>query len=169
MTIRTRPARTTEVVVSVPGKGTLDASFSDPYSCDPTSGAATADYTITGGSGSLQGASGSGTVTNTGTPPNVTDTWAGTIDAPSYQFDLTPPTLKGPRSIERLAPRHATHLRLRYTVTATDATDGPVPVRCKPRSGSRFKIGRTRVACKATDHSANTATLRFTVTIKHRR
>jgi hypothetical protein len=41
-----------------------------------------------------------------------------------------------------------------FVVTATDAVAGRVPVRCLPRSGTQFSIGRTRVHCSATDTSA---------------
>jgi hypothetical protein len=39
----------------------------------------------------------------------------------------------------------------------------------RPRSGSRFRVGRTRVTCSATDTSANTRKATFTVTVKPRR
>jgi hypothetical protein len=54
-------AKWSPVVVTIAGKGQLDASFTDPYTCDPTSGAAVADFTITGGTGQYQGATGTGT------------------------------------------------------------------------------------------------------------
>jgi hypothetical protein len=60
-------------------------------------------------------------------------------------------------------------VRVTYKVTATDDVDGPVPVACRPSSGSRFKIGRTIVTCSASDKTGNTATARFTVTVKRRR
>jgi hypothetical protein len=41
-----------------------------------------------------------------------------------------------------------------------------VPVSCKPRPGSLFRVGRTKVTCKAVDSSGNTVTGRFTVTVK---
>lgn len=48
--------------------------------------------------------------------------------------------------------------RIRYTATATDAHDGPVPVTCTPASGSFFPIGTTTVTCSATDAAGNTGT-----------
>jgi len=47
--------------------------------------------------------------------------------------------------------------------------DGAVAVSCRPASGSRFKIGRTNVTCSAADKTGNTATARFTVTVKRKR
>jgi hypothetical protein len=57
-------------------------------------------------------------------------------------------------------------VRVIYKVTASDAVDGSVPVSCQPRSGSRFKIGRTFVKCSATDTSANAETESFSVKVK---
>ena len=158
----------TPVVVNVAGKGKLDVSFTDPYTCDPTSGAAVADFTISGGTGPYQDATGTGTVTNAGSPPNVTDTWSGTLDAPDTTFDLTPPTIHAPNDIMRFV-RNGTHSRrVNYQVTATDAADGTVPVNCKPRSGSQFKLGRTHVTCTASDTSANTTRTTFTIRVARR-
>lgn len=43
-----------------------------------------------------------------------------------------------------------------YSVTATDAIDGNVPVTCTPASGSTFGPGVTQVVCEATDSNGNT-------------
>ena len=43
-----------------------------------------------------------------------------------------------------------------------------MPAVCRPKSGSRFKIGKTTVRCEATDSSANVAKASFTVTVKRR-
>jgi hypothetical protein len=59
--------------------------------------------------------------------------------------------------------------RVTYKVRAVDAVDGPVRVACAPKSGSRFKIGRTRVGCSAVDQSGNEQTATFTVIVKARR
>jgi hypothetical protein len=67
------------------------------------------------------------------------------------------------------APRKAKSERVRFQVTDADAVDGPVPVRCRPSSGSRFRTGRNAVRCSATDADEDTATARFTVTVKRRR
>ena len=53
-----------------------------------------------------------------------------------------------------------------YSVNATDATDGPVPAACLPKSGSVFPVGRTTVTCTPVDGSGNTATARFAISVK---
>lgn len=49
--------------------------------------------------------------------------------------------------------------------TAVDLVDGPVPVTCKPGSGSTFPLGTTAVACSATDAHGNTATSPGAITV----
>jgi hypothetical protein len=131
-------------------------------------------YTITGGSGIYAGASGSGTVKRklggpTATGRHGTETWNGTLSVPGLEFDVTAPTLSGARGKTVSAPRGAKTVRVRFTVTARDDVDGTLPVTCRPRSGSRFKFGRTRVTCSATDKSGNTSAARFIVTVRARR
>jgi hypothetical protein len=128
-------------------------------------------YRITGGTGVYAGASGSGTVERklggaTATGRHGTETWSGTLSAPGLEFDTTRPTFTGATNRTVRAAKNATKARVRFTVTAQDDRDGVIPVRCNPRSGSRFRIGRTRVTCEATDVSANTATASFTVTVR---
>jgi hypothetical protein len=98
------------------------------------------------------------------------DHWDGTITAPAWDtVDLTPPTINGAANKIVQAPRDVRSVRVRYRVTATDNADGKVPVHCKPKSGSRFKVRhRTRVRCTATDLSANTATASFLVIVRRR-
>ncbi len=52
-----------------------------------------------------------------------------------------------------------------FPATAIDAVDGELPVSCEPESGSRFKVGTTKVTCEATDSAGNTGkdTAEFTV------
>jgi HYR domain len=131
-------------------------------------------YTITGGTGIYAGASGSGTVERrlggtTATGRNGTETWKGTLSVPGLEFDTTRPTITGATNKTVRAAKHARTARVRFTVTAQDDKDGVVPVKCTPRSGSRFRIGRTRVTCEATDASANTAAASFTVTVRARK
>ncbi|HKR64819.1 MAG TPA: HYR domain-containing protein [Thermoanaerobaculia bacterium] len=52
-----------------------------------------------------------------------------------------------------------------YTVTATDALDGDVPVTCSPASGSAFPAGETTVLCVAHDDHFNYAFGSFLVTV----
>jgi hypothetical protein len=131
-------------------------------------------YTITGGSGLYAGASGSGTVERRLGEPTATgrhgpETWTGTLDVPGLEYDTAPPTFSGATSKTVRAAKGARTARVRFTVTAQDDRDGAVPAGCTPRSGSRFRIGRTRVTCEATDGSANTAAASFTVTVRARK
>jgi hypothetical protein len=87
---------------------------------------------------------------------------------PGYAFDLTPPTISGAKNRTVRVPHRAKSARVKYTVTAVDDVDSNVPVTCRPRSGSPFRLGHTRVACSATDTSANTRKATFTITVKRR-
>jgi hypothetical protein len=127
------------------------------------------DFTITGGTGTYDGASGSGMLQRSVSAGFGTERWIGTLVVPGLEFDVTPPTLSGTTSKTVRAPKGAKRVRVTYTVRASDAVDGQLPVTCLPRSGSRFPIGRTVVRCSATDSSANTATARFIVTVRPRR
>jgi hypothetical protein len=138
---------------------------------------ATQAFTVTGGTGAYVGASGSGTLTRVAGLPGLNvmgeDTWTGTLVVPGLEFevevDRIAPTITGATSKTVRAPRKAKRVRVTYQVTATDDVDGAVAVSCRPASGSRFKIGRTNVTCSAADKTGNTATARFTVTVKRKR
>jgi hypothetical protein len=163
------------VVFTVAGKGSVDVSTSGT-GCLSRDGTliATETFAITGGSGAYAGASGSGTIeTHFNLPGTSTfrgaDIWAGTLIVPGYAFDLTPPTIKGAKNRAVRVPNSARRARVKYSVTAVDDVDSDVPVTCRPRSGSRFRVGRTRVTCSATDTSANTRKATFTVTVTRRR
>ena len=67
------------------------------------------------------------------------------------------------------AKKGTKNARVVFTVTGQDDKDGAVATACTPRSGSRFKVGRTRVRCSATDSSGNQATASFAVTVKRSR
>jgi hypothetical protein len=160
----------------VVGKGELDVSVAEGAECVANEEVRTQTqrFVITGGTGIYAGGSGSGKVERvlggeTPTGRRGTETWTGTLDVPGLEFDVTPPTLSGAVGKTVRAPRHAKRVRVRFTVTAQDAVDGSLPVRCRPRSGSRFKLGKTRVTCAATDKSGNTATAKFIVTVRARR
>jgi hypothetical protein len=124
------------------------------------------DFTITGGTGTYDGASGSGTVKRALGGGVGTETWTGTLVVPGVEFDVAPPTLNGaaPRTVR--APKGAKSVRVIYRVSARDDVYGVVPAMCSPRSGSRFPIGRTVVTCVASDTSGNTATAKFLITVK---
>ena len=160
----------TTALLEVAGKGELQLAV-DRYrgECISSSLNLSRAFTITGGSGIYAGASGGGTVTHQAveTPSGSVgrDTWTGTLNVPGLEFDVTPPTLSGAVNKKVRARRGSKRVRVTYRVTASDAVDGSVPVSCLPRSGSRFKIGRTFVRCSATDTSANAKTGRFRVTV----
>lgn len=165
-TARLRVAGKGDIELRVHGTGT---------SClERVSGAllATESFTVTGGSGIYAGASGSGTINHRSEGPPAwqgRDTWAGTLVVPGLEFDLTPPAFTGAVAKVVRAPRGVKRVRVRYSVTATDNVDGAVSATCQPRSGLRFRIGRTTVRCSATDASANIGSTRFIVTVKRRR
>jgi HYR domain len=162
------------VRLSVPGKGEI-ALRVDGTGCVSRVAPplrADASFTITGGTGRYVGASGSGTYVDVSHGPPTwrgTDTWTGTLVVPGLNFDLTPPTLTGAVNRAIRAPRRLKRVRVTFAVRAQDDLDGALPVTCRPRSGSWFNIGRTRVHCSATDTSGNTGTATFTVTVKRRR
>jgi len=159
----------------VAGKGEIDVAtpdtpcvpiFEDEFQLRP--------FTVTGGTGNYAGASGSGTLTPSLGPlgkegRHGTETWAGTLTLPGLEFDLTAPTIAGATSKTVKAKKGAKSARVVFRVTAQDDRDGALPVSCSPRSGFAFPIGKTRVACRASDTSANAAKASFTVTVKRRR
>jgi hypothetical protein len=155
-------------VLEIAGRGRIDLSVAGPV-CGTRSPTPVGPLyaTVTGGSGRYAGASGS-LVFNSYVSPTDTsrDTWSGSLTVPGLDFDLARPVLAGAVAKTVRAPREARRVRVRYAVTARDAVDGVVPVACAPRSGSRFRRGRTVVQCSATDSSANTATKRFVVTVR---
>lgn len=134
----------------------------------------TQNFAITGGTGIYAGASGSGTLERLlGSASDSgrfgTETWSGTLTVPSLEFDTTAPTLSGARAKTVRAKKRAKNVRVVFAVTAQDDKDGALAAACTPRSGSRFKVGRTRVSCSATDSSGNRAAASFTVTVKRAR
>ena len=159
-------------VLMVHGKGTIDLSVHPPNGCVvPTTGVLNGSlaFTVTGGSGAYAGASGQGTLESRGGPGTTgrnTDTFGGSLTVAGSVFDLTRPVLSGAISKTVQAPKGSSAVRVIYKVTARDPGHGSVGVLCKPRSGSRFKLGRTSVLCSATDGSGNKATARFTITVK---
>jgi hypothetical protein len=162
-----KPLATTGRLV-VAGKGELHFSLAEGAQCvdlEPVRNEPQ-NFTITGGTGSYQGASGSGTVGRSLGGGVGSETWTGTLVAPGVEFDVTPPTLSGATSKTVRAPKGVKRVRVTYKVTASDNADSQVPVTCAPRSGSRFVIGRTVVKCSATDSSANTANASFRITVR---
>jgi HYR domain-containing protein len=91
---------------------------------------------------------------------------AGVLDGPSFRVDTTAPQLSGAHNRSVKVRRGAKRARVRFLVFAYDAVDGDVGVICTPRSGSLFKLGRTKVVCSATDASGNTAKAKFVVKVR---
>lgn len=165
-----KPLATTGRLV-VTGRGEIHFALADGSRCiaqEPLRNEPQ-DFTITGGTGTYDGASGSGRFERAVSSGLGTERWIGTLVVPGLEFDVMPPTLSGTRSKTVRAPKGAKRVRVTYTVMARDAVDGRVPVTCVPRSGSRRPIGRTVVRCSATDSSANTSTARLIVTVRPRR
>jgi HYR domain len=161
-----KPLATTGRLV-VAGKGEINFALAQGARCvdvEPVRNQPQ-DFTITGGTGSYLGASGSGNVLRA----FGFERWTGTIVVPEREFDVTPPTLSGATSKTVRAPKGAKRVRVTYKVTASDNADGQVPVTCEPRSGSRFRVGRTVVRCSATDSSANTANASFRIIVGARK
>ncbi len=161
-------------VITVAGKGTIEVSRTGTI-CTPPAPLTIGPYTftVTGGTGAYGGASGTlsfrqsaGALDGACQCGSAQDTWAGTITVPGMEFDLTAPTIAGAVSKSVKAPRKAKSMRVRYTVKGTDAVDGAVAAICTPKSGSAFKVGRTKVTCSATDSSGNVARTQFTITVK---
>jgi hypothetical protein len=163
-TVRLTVAGKGEIEIRLGGTGCLERQPPLPLRGDEA-------FTITGGSGKYAGASGEGTLSHLSYGPDAysaVDTWAGTLVVAGMNFDLTPPTFSAATDKIVRAPKHAQRRRVSFNVTAQDDTDGPVPVSCRPKPGSYFTLGRTTVHCSTADSSANTATARFVVTVKHR-
>ena len=157
--------------MTVAGKGTIDMALAGSAECftDLSVLQASRMFSVSGGSGAYVGASGGGTlrhaVYRTFAGGAGTDTWIGTLSVPGLEFDVTRPIFSGASSRTARTPAGRRSVRVRLSVKATDEVDGARPVACSPRSGSRFRIGRTLVACAATDRSGNTAKARFVVTV----
>ena len=158
---------------AVANKGEIHLAVAEAAQCfdELDLGTATLAFTVTGGTGIYAGASGSGTVSHVASlssdgKSRGEQTWNGTLTVPGLDFDLTAPTLAGAVSKTAKAKTGARSARVTFRVTARDDRDGALPVTCAPKSGSRFRLGRTRVVCTAIDSSANRKSAGFTVTVR---
>jgi hypothetical protein len=165
-------------LIDVAGKGQLKVAMDFPYCANRAPNSTVHRGTVVEGTGMFAGASGSLQIASTVEAPRcsasgcwgpASDTWTGNVSVPGLAFDLTAPVLQGARPKSVKAPKKAKSVRVRYSVTAQDDMGGSMPANCLPRSGSRFKVGRTKVNCTAEDTSANVATASFTVTVKRAR
>jgi len=163
-----------QVPIVVAGKGEIDLAARSTGCVTPDqlgSAGVSMEFTVSGGSVRYAGASGSGVLgyrNHDQTGPesgSSTITWTGTLNVDGVTFDTTPPQIAG-ATAKVVKTRLAAGARVRYSVSATDATDGPVPAACLPKSGSLFRVGRTTVSCSSVDGSGNTATARFVITVK---
>lgn len=93
----------------------------------------------------------------------------GVLDGPGHALDRTPPQLLGTQNRTVTAPKGKKTARVSFLVWGSDTVDGTVAATCTPSSGTFFKLGRSKVACSATDTSGNTREVKFTVTVKRRR
>jgi hypothetical protein len=170
--VRVLPA---PVQLAVAGKGEIELRVDGSGCLDrvppaPVQGVET--FTITGGTGKYAGASGLGTIAHVSNGPPAwsgRDTWTGTLVVPGLEFDLTAPILTGTRNRTVRAPRGKKRVRVKYAVSARDEVDGAIRAACRPKSGSWFKVGRTRVQCSATDTSGNESRAAFLVTVRRAR
>lgn len=153
-------------------KGTIDLAMGPSSGCylPEASLNASRSFTITGGSGAFTGASGGGQLKHHGYYTDAgaagVDAWTGDFSVPGLEFDTTAPVLTGAANKTVRAKKGATSARAVYQVTAKDETDGARPVACTPKSGSKFKRGKTRVTCATSDNSGNVAQTSFTVTVR---
>lgn len=163
------------VRLAVAGKGELQIAVAERSEClEAQSGISAGQaFTITGGTGLYAGAAGNGTVTRALGSNDAgaagTERWTGTLTVPGLEFDVTRPTITGAANKVVRAKRGAKTARVTFQVSARDDRDGTLVTRCTSRSGGMFRVGRTRVSCSATDTSANTATVAFTVTVRKAR
>jgi HYR domain len=161
-----------QIPIFVAGKGEIDLAMRSTGCIDPNQPGlfGPTEVTVTGGSGRYTRASGSGglnyknDLAGPGSGVAIV-TWTGTLNVAGLAFDTTPPQIAGATS-KTAKTRTAKGTRVRYSVSAADVTDGPVPASCLPKSGRVFRVGRTTVTCNAVDGSANTATAHFVITVK---
>jgi hypothetical protein len=161
-----------QIPILVAGKGEIDLATRSTgcITPDDVTRFTPFEVTVSGGSGRYAGASGGGLLdyknneTGAGSGFN-TLTWTGTLNVAGLAFDTTPPQIAGATS-KVVKTRLPAGARVRYAVSATDGTDGPVSAACLPKSGSAFRVGRTTVTCTPVDSSGNTATARFVITVK---
>ena len=78
--------------------------------------------------------------------------------------DTTPPVVSVPGAL-KVEAQSSSGATATFSVSATDALDGPVAPTCSRTSGSTFAVGTTTVVCSATDKHNNTGSGSFTITV----
>jgi len=153
--------------LTVAGKGAIDLAVADSAACLDVGGVQrlSRPFDVTGGTRLYEAARGSGILSRHLIASQGTDTWKGRLVVPGVEFNLRAPTIRGATPKTVRAPKGAKRARVTYVVTADDDRDGRVRVSCAPKSGTRFKIGSTRVRCSATDGDGNAQTATFTVRV----
>lgn len=158
----------TSAQIVVAGKGEIRLAISPGERCvdiEPVRNEPQT-FTVSGGSGEYEGATGSGRLERSLSGGRGTETLSGVLTVPGRDFDLAPPTFTGAKARTVRAAKGVNRTRVTYTVAAKDTVDGILAAMCAPKSGTRFPLGRTMVTCEATDKSANTARVRFAVTVR---
>jgi HYR domain len=164
-----------QIPIVVSGKGEIDLATRSTGCILPENpaGFPPVAFVVLGGAGLYAGATGSGVLEyknseRGGGSGLSTIAWSGTLNVAGVAFDTTAPQMTGANGMTAKT-RNARGVRVHYSVSAADATDGPVQTACLPASGSRFRIGRTTVTCMAVDRSGNTATATFVINVKRLR
>jgi hypothetical protein len=78
--------------------------------------------------------------------------------------DRTPPAVNVPAG-RTVRTTRRTGTVVRWAASALDVVDGAVSVACSPRSGSRLRVGTTRIRCAATDQAGNQGSRTFAVRV----
>jgi hypothetical protein len=80
--------------------------------------------------------------------------------------DTTPPSFSTAPEPVTIRVNGVRQTAVTYTTPdAEDAVDGSRPVRCAPKSGSRFALGTRQVVCAAADTRGNVGSVTFTVRV----
>jgi hypothetical protein len=81
-------------------------------------------------------------------------------------LDTQPPSLVCPSNLVAVAdPGRCSRSNVTWTMTAADNCAAEPILWCNPPSGATFPVGTSAVVCRAADHSGNTNTVSFPVTI----